>query len=32
MPDWLISLLLDWGALFRPYARDLALKKTKRQA
>ena len=25
MPDWLVSLLLDWGALFRPYVRDMAL-------
>ena len=29
MPDWLVSLLLDWGALFRPYVRD---QKNKRQA
>lgn len=25
MPDFLYQLLLDWGALFRPYLRDMAL-------
>ena len=25
MPDFLYQLLLDWGALFRPYVRDIAL-------
>lgn len=25
MPDLLYQLLLDWGALFRPYVRDIAL-------
>ena len=25
MPDVLYQLLLDWGALFRPYLRDMAL-------
>jgi len=25
MPDFLYQLLLDWGALLRPYVRDIAL-------
>uniref|UniRef100_A0A486XTQ2 DUF3392 domain-containing protein n=1 Tax=Rheinheimera sp. BAL341 TaxID=1708203 RepID=A0A486XTQ2_9GAMM len=25
MPDFLYQLLLEWGALFRPYVRDMAL-------
>ena len=25
MPDFLYQLLLDWGAVFRPYVRDIAL-------
>lgn len=25
MPDFLQQLLLEWGALFRPYVRDIAL-------
>lgn len=25
MPDWLLDLLQQWGALFRPYVRDIAL-------
>jgi hypothetical protein len=25
MPDFLYQLLLDWGSMFRPYVRDIAL-------
>jgi hypothetical protein len=25
MPDFLYQLLLDWGSVFRPYVRDIAL-------
>lgn len=25
MPDWLLDILQQWGALFRPYVRDIAL-------